>query len=166
MVLFIRISAGLILTTLIVCAFIVVVTSRSSVFFTIRSYVVLTGSMEPAIPTGSMVFVRPSSLYKPPDIITYQSGTTIITHRIIDRILKGTRIIYVTKGDANKNLDSRPVFQDRIIGKVFFHIPAIGMIVRILQTPWGFTFGIILPGLISIGMEVHTICIGKIKKTV
>lgn len=141
-----------------------VVTSQSSLFLNIRSYVVLTGSMEPTISTGSIVFTRSSTQYKPQDIITYQSGTAFVTHRILESIVKSKRHMYLTKGDANRNPDKVPVVPSSIIGKVFFHIPRIGTIIRILQSPGGFILGILLPGLIAVGLEIYTIWTQKIKR--
>ena len=50
----------------------------------IRPYIVLSGSMEPSISTGSIVLV--DTLHRNPkinDVITYQIGSNRVTHRMI-----------------------------------------------------------------------------------
>ena len=72
--------------------------------FGIRPYVVLSGSMEPEIKTGSVVFVNQNvkfSELEKGDIITYKTGDVMVTHRVHEK--NGDKII--TKGDANDSLD-------------------------------------------------------------
>ena len=52
-------------------------------FFGYKPFIVLSGSMEPSIMTGDMVFVKetdPDSL-KVGDVIAYKSGSAVVTHR-------------------------------------------------------------------------------------
>ncbi|MGN0168750.1 MAG: signal peptidase I [Acetatifactor sp.] len=103
-----------------------------------KSMAVLSGSMEPEIPVGSVVCVRevkPESL-EVGDVISYRlSGDTMVTHRIesIDR--ENQQI--VTKGDANETADLSPVGYDRIVGKVLFHLPLLGYISIYCRTKIG-----------------------------
>ena len=53
-------------------------------FLGYKPFIVLSGSMEPSIMTGDMVFVKetdPDSL-KVGDVIAYKSGSAVVTHRI------------------------------------------------------------------------------------
>ena len=70
--------------------------------FGIRPYVVYSGSMEPKIPTGAVVFIKEGA-YSPEtgDIITFHNEDTVVTHRVVKKE-EGT---FITKGDANKNAD-------------------------------------------------------------
>ena len=52
----------------------------------IEAYHVETGSMEPAIPVGSLVYVDPVSpeTLEPGDIVAFRSNETVITHRVVE----------------------------------------------------------------------------------
>jgi len=116
----------------------------------VSSHVVSTGSMEPEIMTGSVVF---SSLeideINPGDIIVFkspQNQDNTIVHRVMD-IKDGE---YITKGDNNDNADDWVVFKEDILGKVAFNIPYLGYAIEFLKTPLGFALGVGIPALILI----------------
>ena len=68
--------------------------------FGIRPYVVYSGSMEPEIPTGAVVFTKEGEFFpKKGDIITFHNGDTVVTHRVV----KKEKDIFITKGDASKD---------------------------------------------------------------
>jgi len=72
--------------------------------------VVQSGSMEPAIHTGSVVMVKPASDYKIGDVITFGEVSKTkapITHRIYDIKVVDGNPVYITKGDANNAPDAR-----------------------------------------------------------
>ena len=92
--------------------------------------VVLTGSMEPAIMVDELIIVKAEDSYEVGDVVVYQSGSMMVVHRIMD--MDGERVI--TRGDAN-NVDDSPVELAQIKGKVIYHIPKVGGVVRILKTP-------------------------------
>ena len=119
---------------------------------------VLSGSMEPAIKTGSVVIVKPEKNYKIGDIITfYSEGRLPITHRIYDaKIIKG-EVYYITKGDANKTPDDRKISKKGIIGKVLFSVPYLGFLIEFTKKPVGFLFLIIVPAMIIICEEIRNI---------
>lgn len=110
---------------------------------------VLSGSMEPKFPVGSIVYVKelPFEKLKTEDVITYRiSGDTYVTHRITE-ILNEERSVR-TKGDANDNVDSSPVAETQIVGKAYFSVPLIGYISIYAKTPRG--IGIICGLLIAV----------------
>lgn len=94
---------------------------------------VLTGSMEPAIPVGSIVITKEQSSYEIEDIISFQEKGSVITHRIISI----DRERYITKGDANNVADTEEVQQKQILGKVILTIPLLGYLVMWLMSPVG-----------------------------
>ncbi len=98
----------------------------------IRPYVVLSGSMEPGIPTGSMVFAdtRKTSP-QAGSVIIYRLGGTLVTHRVVERH-EGYSI---TKGDANDHEDPSPVDDTQIVGEVLYVIPLIGYICQTMRHP-------------------------------
>lgn len=91
---------------------------------------IMSGSMEPVLRTGGIVFTDTKER-RPEigDIVTYQVGENRVTHRVIRKERKG----YVTKGDANNKEDPTVVTADQIIGKVIFVLPCLGY-VSICQT--------------------------------
>jgi signal peptidase len=131
-----------------------------------RVMVVLSGSMEPAIHTGSVVVVKREPEYKVGEVITYRFKKDItITHRIkeIKKTKDGKVAAYITKGDANEDEDMQPVLPYRVLGKVLFSVPYTGYAVETVRRPIGFFIVILLPALIVIVDEVRKI-IEELKK--
>ena len=68
-------------------------------------YTVISGSMEPAIPVGSLVYVKyqePETIQKKDVIAFYgaKDASSIVTHRVVtNKKLSGE---FITKGDANQ----------------------------------------------------------------
>ena len=103
-------------------------------------YTVISGSMEPEIPVGSLVYVegaRPEDM-KAGDVIAFYGGrdaNAIITHRVVEnRVIMGELI---TKGDANQTNDMNPVDYDNFIGYVKWSVPEVGVIAQILTSGEG-----------------------------
>ncbi len=125
----------------------------------VKLYSVQSGSMEPAIGTGSMVMVKSQANYEVGDIITYQERQDpqkTITHRIIKKEYTGIDR-YTTKGDANDSPDANIVIPSRIIGKVIFNVPYFGFIVGFTRTLPGLILVIIIPATIIIYEEIKNI---------
>lgn len=114
----------------------------------IKTYVVISGSMEPAIPVGSMVYskeVDPKTLETGDVIVFYNSkagqgdaGTEDIipiTHRVVLNDTKAGEI--TTKGDANEQADIFKVTYLNVEGKVIFHIPQLGYLAAPLSSTMG-----------------------------
>lgn len=112
--------------------------------------IVQSGSMEPAIKVGSLAVIKPTSLYKVGDVVTFGKDTKTevpTTHRIIaDRVENGV-LLYTTKGDANEDKDSREIKKDEIIGKTLFSVPYLGYILDFAKKPLGFVLLVGLPAL-------------------
>jgi signal peptidase I len=118
---------------------------------------VLSGSMEPSLKTGSVIGVKPlqdSSSLKVGDIITFNSpikSNTIVTHRITEIKGSGDFLEYVTKGDNNKTEDPIAVPKSMVIGKHSdIHIPYAGYILGFLQSKKGIALSLIIPGILLI----------------
>lgn len=96
----------------------------------ISPYIVLSGSMEPALKTGGIVWVRDDhTLPAVGDIIMYKRGDSFITHRVTAR--EGDW--YITKGDANPEADPVPVCTEEVKGKVIYSVPFAGYAVMFLK---------------------------------
>ena len=89
-------------------------------------YNVTSGSMEPALPVGSVIYVQrvaPETV-KEGEIIAYYVDGTVITHRVVEnRFVEGE---FVTKGDANDMEDFSNTHYSDLVGIVKYHIPMLG----------------------------------------
>jgi len=122
--------------------------------------VVKSGSMEPTIKTGSILFAKKQGNYNNGDIITFvKMSNEIITHRIVGISKENGNIYYKTKGDANNATDMFLTRKSRVIGKTIFTIPYFGYIIGFLKSKIGIMFLIIIPAGYFIGREIL-----KIKK--
>ncbi|MFB6169866.1 MAG: signal peptidase I [Haloarculaceae archaeon] len=118
------------------------------------SYVVLSGSMEPAIHVGDVVVVgnRDPAALEVGDVITFDRGTDIpTTHRIVEVIESDTGVAFRTKGDANEDPDPALVAPTQVVGVVVLTIPLIGYVVEFVGTPVGFVALVVVPfGLLAV----------------
>lgn len=121
-------SVGILLLVIALAAVLLVVPKVSgSVPLTI-----LTQSMEPTLPPGTLIVVRPvdPDALEVGDVATYQirSGEpAVITHRItaISSASDGTRSFTFT-GDNNASPDSLPVTPGQIQGELWYSVPLVG----------------------------------------
>jgi signal peptidase len=141
-------------------------------------FAVTSGSMEPFIHTGSVIYVDKFKLedLKVGDVITFQKSnpetkqSAVVTHRIskIDKKEEKqatdeagqngekTVITYTiqTKGDANSSEDAYTVSPGEIVGVYKWQIPKLGYLSVFAQTPPGFILLVIVPAAILILWEV------------
>jgi signal peptidase len=124
--------------------------------FGAESFVVYTGSMQPAINVGDLVVVRPTSAdqLRDGDVITYRTTLNpdiLVTHRIVGTGTdnQGGRT-FLTKGDASDSVDTVPVASGAVLGKVAYNIPWIGYLVEFSRTAQGKLVLIGVPGLLLV----------------
>lgn len=118
--------------------------------FGVGAAVVLSGSMEPALSTGDLLFIAQKDTYEIGDIIVFQEGRIAVTHRLIDK----TEEHFITKGDAN-NTNDAPISPSQVKGKVVCAIPLVGYLVNAIKTPIG-TLAIILLAIWLVERPYHT----------
>lgn len=133
-----------VISTVLVIAMIIVAVLMVGVrLFGLQVYTVLSGSMEPEYPVGSLVYVREvdTSTLELRDVITFKlSEETTATHRIIDIIPDENdpqNVRYQTKGDNNDIIDGTLVEPENVIGKVIFKLPYMGYLAMFLGTKQG-----------------------------
>lgn len=105
-------------------------------FLGVKSFVIVSESMEPTIMTNDVIFIVDTSKenLEVGDIISFRTGDYINTHRIVRIEEQNGEEVYITKGDNNSNEDRTPVkFQD-IEGKYLFRLPKIGKITEMLKS--------------------------------
>lgn len=126
-------------------------------FWGYQVYTVISGSMEPAIPTGSLVYVKEKEAAKiqKGEVIafhTYPDTGAVIIHRVIkNQVVSGK---FITKGDANQAEDMTPVSYKNLVGKVTMSIPQLGEILSLLVT---FQGKIIAAGMVALALILHMI---------
>ncbi|GIN85583.1 S26 family signal peptidase [Heyndrickxia sporothermodurans] len=158
------------ITTVLFLVFIfmlfVVISSKASggepQFLGYQLKIVLSGSMEPGIKTGSIIAVKPAvdkTRYKIGDVITFKADeNTIVTHRIVEVTKSAKEVMYRTKGDNNKTADLNPVLAQNVIAKYTgFTVPYIGYFIHYSQTKNGSALLLILPGLLLLVYSIITI---------
>lgn len=163
---FIKDILKILLLCVLVLSVVTMITSRTDKLGGLRSFVVLSGSMEPLLPVGSMIFVSPTFPYKSGDVIAFQnSAGQTVTHRIIEKINQGHVIGYKLQGDANKSPDTEIIPEGQVLGKQFFTIPYIGFFISYLRTVQGFAVFILFPTLVYVGLELWNIKKEIVKET-
>ncbi|MDO4328186.1 MAG: signal peptidase I [Lachnospiraceae bacterium] len=100
----------------------------------IHPYIILSSSMEPTIPTGSLVFVNTRNRQAAEnDIVTFTMSNgkddVTVTHRIVEVTKDG----FVTKGDNNEVEDLNLLTMDKIIGTYAASIPYAGYVISKLS---------------------------------
>ena len=131
----------------------------------IKLYTVQSGSMEPAIHTGSIIISISSDNYQIGDIITFKAEKDryienpqyITTHRIFDIKTDNKSELFITKGDANNTPDIETTSKDLVLGKTIYSIPLIGYAVAFAKTRDGLLILIIIPAVIIIISELFSI---------
>lgn len=100
-------------------------------------YNVVSGSMEPLIPVGSLVYVEPVQPEEivAGDVIAFRSGNSVVVHRVVEN--KAEDREFVTKGDANAAEDIRAAAYSDLIGRVFSHIPVLGSLLVLYTSTMG-----------------------------
>lgn len=130
-----------------------------------KPVVVLTGSMAPTYPVGTVIYYEPvpegdkAALEKyieeniqKGDVISFGKSDdkkSMVTHRVEAVLADRDKIS--TKGDANDNADPKPIDYSNVIGKVIkYHLPYAGYVVKYLQNYYiiGVVFALLLAKLV------------------
>jgi signal peptidase len=123
-------SAALLVAVLALAVVVIIVPKLSGA----TPLTVLTSSMEPSLPPGTLIVVQPvdTADLAVGDVATYQirSGEPeVITHRIIaiSEATTGARS-FEFQGDNNSDPDPDPILAEQIQGRVTYSIPLIGWV--------------------------------------
>lgn len=94
----------------------------------LHSYAIVSGSMEPAYPTGSLVYTKavPATDMQPGAVAAYWHNEDVIVHRVVENNTAEKKL--VTKGDANDAPDVRPVPYTSVLGEVVGSVPLVGYV--------------------------------------
>ena len=132
---------NVIIVFLLIVAILLIISLFGIRLFSISPYVVVSGSMDPVYPVGSIVYVKdiPNDELKVGDDITfYLDQNSVATHRI-NKIYKDEKKVQtygINNVDTNGNQinDARAVDFDKIVGKVQYSIPKLGFVYMFLRT--------------------------------
>lgn len=103
------------------------------------SYVVVSGdSMLPTLRPGDLVVLRAGGRYDPGDVVAYRPPPgDIAEHAVVIHRLgpPGPDGSLTARGDHNTHDDPWTVTQDRVLGRVWLHVPGIGRALVLLRSP-------------------------------
>ena len=127
-----------------------------------QSFVVLSGSMEPAISTGDIVVVEkiPPADARVGDVVSFQSPDVpgkIITHRVVDVRAVGEELRFVTKGDANNATERWSIVRTGTIGRAQYLVPKLGYVTNRVGSTYGRLAFIVVPALLLALVELRRI---------
>lgn len=123
--------------------------------FGYKPLIVLTGSMEPTIHTGDLIFakVKDSKELKEDDVISFRNEeNTVTTHRIIEIVDQDGKQYFKTKGDANNTEDLNLVAAEDVEGVYIGRIAKLGSFLMFMHKPMGLF--IILLVILVVGLLV------------
>lgn len=127
-----------------------------------KLYIVLSGSMVPVFDTGSVIGVKdvePKQVAAG-DIITFKDPkdpNRIVTHRVVEVINDNGQLGFVTRGDANEDIDSVPVPEDNLIGRARFWVPYAGYALDYTRSKKGLLTLVVIPGVLFILFELRNL---------
>ncbi len=106
-------------------------------FFGYKSFVIMSGSMEPTIKKGDAILVKevPENEIRIHDIISFTTqNKTNVTHRIIGIAEENGKRKYTTKGDNNNTEDKERITYEQMDGKYQFKMSRFGVVINILKS--------------------------------
>lgn len=126
-------------------------------------YTVLSGSMEPKIPTYSLVLsknIKSDDELVPGTIITFHANRlgedTVLTHTLAKTEEESDgRIRYYTQAYAYEGLDEYHTYRQDIVGIYVMHVPFVGKIVLFFQSPYAWFTVLIVVGILLLSWIVQ-----------
>ncbi len=111
-----------------------------------RSYVVLSGSMQPSMEPGDVILVDAVDVeaVEPGEIVTFrESANTVTTHRVVETVQTDSGLALRTKGDDNEEPDVGLVRNEELVGRVMsvggtpIAVPYVGHVIETARTQMG-----------------------------
>lgn len=91
----------------------------------VKAYIVMSGSMEPEIQTGSLCMVNRRASFdriREGDVIAFETAGGMVTHRVVRKDGEWLE----TKGDANDISDGYTTTRENYRGETIFSVPYLG----------------------------------------
>lgn len=148
---FLRIIRSALLWCSAVIGVISIIAFAAVMLFGLKPAVVISGSMEPTLPVGSLILTQSTaaSQVEVGDIVTVpRDDGTLVTHRVVDIEHPDDGPSSLTlRGDANESNDASP-YAVTEAGEHVLTIPVLGHIAMAVRTPTGLLA--IIGGLICV----------------
>ena len=122
--------------------------------------IVLTDSMHPVIKSGDLIICKTAEAEDVVvgDVISFYdpmgSGTSVVTHRVMEIVTEDGKISFRTKGDNNNAEDTVLVPDKNLIGIYKSRIPLVGHVAMFMQTTPGLIVCCVCPVLILVGFDL------------
>lgn len=128
--------------------------------FGFETRAVISGSMAPAIPEGSAVFVQTefdTESLEVGDIALFSvpGQDRQVMHRIVATSADGGTTRFITRGDANAEVDPGHVEAHQVVGLVQAHIPWLGGAVLVARSREGAALALAVPALAIVLFELR-----------
>jgi len=124
-----------------------------------RMDVVSTASMDPAIPSGSLVISAPVDPRKivVGDVVVFRSRNgAAVMHRVVDIIVQGEVLRFRTQGDLNDDPDPELVHQDSVLRQSRWTLKGFGGTASALALPRGLLWLVGIPlGLLVLSLVLR-----------
>ena len=122
--------------------------------------IVLTDSMYPVIESGDLIICNTAEAedIAVGDVISFYdpmgSGTSVVTHRVLEIMEEDGQLSFRTKGDNNNAEDQVAVPEKNLVGRYRSRIPGAGNIAMFMQTTPGLIVCVVLPIVLLVGYDV------------
>ena len=122
--------------------------------------IVLTDSMYPVIEAGDLIICNTAEAdeIRVNDVISFYdpmgSGTSVVTHRVLEIVTEDGEISFRTKGDNNNAEDTALVPADNLIGIYQSRIAMVGHVAMFMQTTPGLIVCCVCPILLLVGYDM------------
>ena len=118
----------------------------------------MSGNREGHLEAGDLLLVRkvdPRALDEG-DVISFVTGGSVTTHRIVEITYEEGHCQFITKGDANNAEDEAPVTEAQLVGQYLFRIPKLGEVSLFLRKPVGLLLFVLVPLIAFILIDALT----------
>lgn len=90
--------------------------------------------MEPYLENGDLAILYPGQAYQTGEVVLYRHPDLgPVIHRI--SAVQGDR--YILQGDHNEWVDSYQPTRTEVEGKLWLHVPRMGIVIQLFRTPLG-----------------------------
>ncbi len=116
-------------------------------FMGYKPFIVLSGSMEPAIMAGDLIVTKivDPELVQIGEVISFRvESDVVVSHRVTEIQTEGG-LAFLTKGDANVGMDATRVLPESIEGRYIWRGAGLGKLALFLQTPLGMMVFVVIP---------------------
>jgi signal peptidase len=115
---------------------------------------------EPRISEGDLIICKQIDAedVQVGDVISFfdpeGNGTSVVTHKVIEKLEEDGKISFRTKGTNNNTEDKTPVPAENLVGVYKLRIPFAGHVAIFLQTTPGLIVCIVLPIVLFVAYEL------------